>query len=283
MNSKHMMALVGILAVILVVGTALADEVSFQQGADNALVTNYQGQTDNMIVATYPTGNYGSYATNGVGSMPWANKNNPVRSIMRWDLSAMAGQYRDINAMSLTLYDSSSGLGTSGTVYVYALNPTNAEWVEGTQNDHSTETGSSCWDYTRYDTDAWAGTAGAGPAGDTGTPNDDYDYIALGTYSWSGRTNAGVDISLTGHAGLSLTDLVDQWSGDQAYNAGLILKADAGSEASLGDRFAWRSADWTEISQRPLLTIDFYVPEPTTLVLLGAGALGLMIRRRSRG
>ena len=74
--------------------------IVFQNGADNALVTNYQGCQDNMLVQTQGDGNRGAYLTSGVGSMPWANESNPVRTVMRWDLSAMAGLYADIKSLT---------------------------------------------------------------------------------------------------------------------------------------------------------------------------------------
>ena len=103
--------------------------IVFQQGADNALVTDYRGCEDNLLVETEGNTNRGPYHSNGVGSMPWVNRNNPARSVMRWDLSALAGQYADIHAVTLTLYnDSAHG---SGTAYVYAIKPANAGWEEG--------------------------------------------------------------------------------------------------------------------------------------------------------
>ena len=103
--------------------------IVFRQGADNALVADYQGCEDNMLVQTQPGNNQGSYQTCAAGSIPWSNRNNPVRSVMRWDLSALAGRYADIHAVTLSLYDDSSH--TSGTAYVYAIKAANAGWPEG--------------------------------------------------------------------------------------------------------------------------------------------------------
>ena len=110
--------------------------------------------------------------------------------------------------------------------------------------------GAGCWNY------AWAGAAGCGPAGDTGEANDDYDHVPLATYRWDGSKGIRT-IALTGHDGLSLKDVVDRWSGDQAANAGIILKADAAGEASPGDRFAWGSSEREKVSERPMLTIEY--------------------------
>ena len=118
----------------------------------------------------------------------------------------------------------------------------------------TTQSGASCWDY------AWAGTAGCGPVGDTGQPNDDYDHIPLATHRWKAAPKGaatGVDISLTGHDNLSLKDLIDQWSGPQAGNAGIIIKADPASESAVRQVFGWASSERETVSLRPKLTIDY--------------------------
>ena len=106
------------------------------------------------------------------------------------------------------------------------------------------------WNY------GWAGEPGCGPAGDTGEPNPDYHHVALGSFAWDGSSGAR-ELALAGHEGLSLTDLVDQWSGPITGNAGIILKADAEAEASLQDRVSWGSAEREPASQRPTLTIEY--------------------------
>ena len=115
---------------------------------------------------------------------------------------------------------------------------------------HTTESGASCWN------SPWTGTAGCGPAGDTGKPNEDYDHVALAMHRWTGLGDS-TEIALTGHDGLSLKDLVDQWSGPRAANAGIIIKADPASETSLGDRFGWAASERAPVSLRPKLTIDY--------------------------
>ena len=107
-----------------------------------------------------------------------------------------------------------------------------------------------CWNY------GWAGGPGCGPAGDTGTPNADYDHVPLGSFAWDGSA-ATCEVDLAGHEGLSLADLVDRWSGPGTGNAGIIIKADAASEASLRDRVSWGSAQREPAEHRPRLTIVY--------------------------
>lgn len=271
MTRQWIAAIVGVALSAAGTDVCLAEIVSFQQGSSNAFVTAYQGCDDNLLVATYPDGNDGAYHSNGVGSFPWGNRNNPVRVIMRWDLTAMAGRYSEIDSITLTLYDDSSR-GTV-TAYLYAINPANTGWVEGTRNDNSVESGSSCWNYKIHDTAAWAGVPGCGPVGDTGMPNADYDYVALASL-YSERPTSGTvppiyrEFILNGHAGLTLKDLIDQWSGHQDANPGIIIKADAADEPTLGDRFAWGSAERANVSERPMLTIEYRPRAPTLFFIL---------------
>ena len=59
-------------------------------------------------------------------------------------------------------------------------------------------------------------------------------------------------IPLAGHAGLTLKDLIDQFSGNQADNAGLLLRSDD-EEASLG----WFASSEVLFGEAPKLTIDY--------------------------
>ena len=272
MKTGQWMAMIGLAVSGLVAGSSLAETLVFQQGTDNALVTDYQGCQDNLsYVMNSPTStgradeNAGVYGTLCAGNIGWlsgsARYQSLTRTLMRWDLSAMAGLYSDINSVTLTL--GSGGAKNAGTVYVYVIKPANADWAEGTTVAEAEE-GSSCWLQKALNVADWAGDPGCGPVGDTGTPNDDYDHVGLGSYDWDGTEIAGdeVQIALTGHAGVSLKDLLDQWSGDQGANAGIILKANEAAELSgpAGADVAnltWRSSERGDVAERPKLTIDY--------------------------
>ena len=265
MSSKRWMGMVGLAILGLVAGTSPADIISFQQGADNALVTNYQGTDDNGIHAgSRVDQNAGTYHVGPVGKSPWGG--DPSRGLMRFDLSAMAGLYLDINSITLKLY--ANKYYKTG-VSIYAIKPANAAWVEGSVQ-WAVETGSSCWNYKAYDTSDWAGSAGLG------TPDTDYDSVPLATFDTLNNGAGGmISIALTGHAGLTLKDLIDHWSGDQANNAGLLLKADDESSGS-----AMLASSEVLFGAAPELVIDYVVPDPATLGLLCLGGLAMLRRRR---
>ena len=217
MKTDRWTGMLGLFVVGLMGGLAPAEVVSFQQGADNALVTGYQGTDDNAVHSGNRVDqNAGAYHLGPVGMSPWPG-GGPSRGLLRFDLSAMAGRYLDINSITLKLC--TNKYYKTG-VSIYAIKPANADWVEGSVQWEE-ETGASCWNYKAYDTSDWAGSEGLG------TPDTDYDSVALATFDTPSDGVGGVvSIPLTAHAGLTPKDLIDQWSGNQADNPGLLLKAD---------------------------------------------------------
>lgn len=72
-----------------------------------------------------------------------------------------------------------------------------------------------------------------------------------------------------------VTSLVASWIDGSSANNGVVIATDGGS-------ILFRASEYeTQPALRPYLQID-YVPEPTTLVLLATGTLGIMCRRRRR-
>ena len=232
----------------------VAQTISFQQGGTNALVSNYQGTDDNAIYATERVNqNAGAWAL-AVGDSPWSAA--AMRTLLRFDLTPLDGLYGDIISMTLKL---DPGENAKSGINVYAIKPVNAGWVEGTAQ-WAVQTGSSCWNYTKYNTETWAGSVGCGTTG------VDYDPVSLATFS-TDAAGSVVTIPLTGHAGLSLRTLLKQWTGDQAYNAGLLIKADDESD---GSGYSWfgRSDPNTGDRLPPELIIQYWPPIQGTLIIL---------------
>jgi len=76
-----------------------------------------------------------------------------------------------------------------------------------------------------------------------------------------------------------LTASVQAWYAGQANHGWVILPASTAQT----DSWIFRSRDWTTQSERPLLTVEYAVPEPACLAIVGLGTLRLLRRRASTG
>lgn len=239
--------------------SARALMIIYQQGANNALVTNYQGTDDAYIVPGAPNNNYGQY---GAQVSPTG-----TRGLMRFNLSSLSGKFSAINSVSLQLNISIlSGSVTTGTIQAFAISSANSGWVEGTAYG-SAQTGSSSWNYAKNTTQAWAGSAGLSTAGTDydSTLLGSFDYNGVGTYSMTFNRNSS-----------QLTTLISSWN--NATNPGILLTE--GNPSRDGYSYIYGSEDST-LSRRPKLTID-YVPEPGTGALVALGCAALSRLRRCR-
>ena len=218
---------------------------------------------------------------------------NPCRGLYRFDLSALAGQYISINSVSFSATQVGDAAG-SGTAYIFALKQANADWVEGAGNGANALPGEHCWNEKIHDGNysftgtPWAGGVGAGGAmGNTCTdplvPNDDYDHVPLASYDWSSADLKGEEITwnLAGHAGLTLTDLVDLWSGPEANNAGFVMMSNdlSGVTSKHIIELAANEHSYPEGYALPKLTVDYVVPEPASALIVALGFAGTALRR----
>ena len=250
---------------LIVICSVQSEVISYQQGGNNLLVTNYQGMEDNLLVGTNTRhdDNQGGYEHSIVGNSGWGTYDPPVRTIMRWDLSSLNTQYTNIESVSLTL--NVSNTANSGTLSVYALSSANKDWAEGTSFGYGIKHGESCWWYKAWDTNGnhvpWAGgvDSGAGVAG------VDYNSTALGTLQWNASTSGLITINFDGWSNTQLNNLIDLWVGSQSENAGIIL---INNIESNGTRLLWGAKERADIDERPMLSITYSnVPEPSTLFM----------------
>jgi hypothetical protein len=232
-----------------------ADTIVYRQGGNNAFVTNYSGATDTYLPAHSPDLNYG-----GALSMSFAPSDDRV-GLLRFNLTSFAGKYVRITGISLSLRISSivSPPG-EGDFSLYAVSPANAGWVAGTGDSNgSTQVGTSTWNRRLHDTTSWAGSAGLGTAG------TDYNTTLLATHHWTATGDFVMNFTGTP---AQLKALIDQWSGPQPSNAGLLLRnvttAGATGTASV------LAAQSTLSGSRPGLTIT-YTSGPAIIVEQPAG------------
>jgi len=199
------------------------------------------------------------------------------RSLIKFDLTALAGQVASIQSATLRFY--MNALNGAGTIDLYRVAPANANWVEGTgvatgNNGY----GSSTWASKIEGVASWAsGTSGMSLSG------SDYLPTPVSSMSYGISNHAGDMVDFN----LNETAFLQDWiAGD---NAGLFLRqADEivaqnwvslySSEA--GINYPTASAS---ITLRPSLIVNYTatVPEPSCALLMALGiGCGLMACRR---
>lgn len=183
------------------------------------------------------------------------------RSVLQFDVNALAGQYSSIDAITLRLTTSYNQAGAADTNIHQAL----ASWVESQVSWNNRQTATP-----------WASAGG------------EFSPSVLGSIDVSTLANSGafdgvqeqVTVSLLPGAGNAAARkaLIDSWT--SGGNFGLLLKSATDTTAFVGYRDRSRGFE----ADRPLLTIEFseiaLVPEPSSILLMTAGTCLLVCRRR---
>ena len=281
---KSLKSALAVVAFLVSATVASADVMTFQNG-----VAGYTGGQDNYLqkIAGDENNNNGAGTYLNLGNPRAGGVTNDNRPIWQWDVSALAGQYLSINSITMVLTsdeDDMRGNIAEATAELYALKPANSGWIEGagTGAGEPAAEGESSYQYLADGVApvAWAGSAGAGTEGT--------DYYAGSMYSYTWRDHAdggasGGDILtwvLSPPTGLTLTDLVDQWSGDQADNPGMIMIPPDLSGANNKSSAQFRSSNHGTVADHPELIIDYVlIPEPASALLLALGFIGTALRR----
>jgi hypothetical protein len=212
------------------------------------------------------------------------------RTLLRFDVSSLAGQYTQINSITLNLYpdvydDGTVGTNTawSNTLEVYEIATANAGWNESNKQGSSAGTGDSSWLFKSHPSTAWAGGTGANAG--LSVAGTDYNATPLATALFGAGTvvnnNAvplGGGLTFAGTPA-QLTALINAWV-NPATNGGLFLKAS--NEATITDTIMRLNAgEDADATLRPALVINYTpVPEPSALGVLAIAAAAMLRRRK---
>lgn len=276
----------GMAALMLGAGAASAVEVSFQQGVPNALVGgNYAGTQDTFLNSQTANqeASYGALTVAIAGHDP--NDGSLRSALLRFDLTALQGQYSSINSATLVLRqrETSAQFAPFG-MSIYAVSAANGDWVQGTTDTAAPNTaGNPDWLHKSHDTANWAGSAGLM------TPGVDYVAAPLATGTWTSG-EAGLELNHAPYSFALPTSTIEQWIAGN--NPGMLIQK---TDLSTPGLVQFSAAEWTAdpdgagpltvadaSSARPLLVIDYTpVPEPTGLAGLALAGIAALRRRRN--
>lgn len=264
---------VAIAAMLTATAAAHADTVTFQQG-----LNSYTGTDDTQMIEWGPNNNYGGRENFDVGTLFFSSTKQRAHSLVRFDLTSLAGQIDTVSSVTLRLHVTGQTIPDAGTVALYLLADANAGWVEGTflgAGVGNPGDGLSTWNQRLSGTPGtnWAGSAGASTAG------TDYINTVVASKAYTtnqASINSGVfDLVFTGDLSFLKT-----WA-DGGTNAGFFLK-DL-TEASTSNRINFYSSESVTASLRPELIINYVAVVPTPAALpAGLGLLTLTALRRKR-
>jgi len=183
------------------------------------------------------------------------NFNNNQRTLLQFDLSALPTNTTVNSAILVLQRDSALHNGGDSGKLTYVFRLTNS-WVETQVTWNNRSTGNP-----------WA-TAGSDYVGTTGVLNVSpyasntlnlVDYVSPGIFALSNN----------------VTTLVAEWVGGVYTNLGFAVTGE------YLNQLVYHSREASNAALRPALILDFTIPEPSAMALLGLGGLLLWRRRCS--
>lgn len=278
--------------IVVCSASSMGDVITYQDGQANAftasatvedtlLFTNRQGD--------FEDNNYGNSAVHWIGTRDTnpggiSTSDQLSRALIRFDVTSLAGEYSQINSVTLRMYYESQEFWESGlsqlTLDVFPVAPANENWIEG--NGGKAGTGESAWAFRNGPAAAstpWAGSTGLSAAG------TDYTDDSIATYTIASADPTGVWVDFTFDL-VEAQALIDDWvAGD---NAGLLIVRsndlthfdDSVQFSSEAGRVRFETSDATN---KPQLIIDYTpipIPEPASIALMSIGCLMAAARRR---
>lgn len=224
--------------------------IGFREGVDG-----YE-HVGSYLAGWNTTANLGDRDVMVVGCI--GNGQRIARTVLGWDLSTIP-ENAMITGASLTLTPNElTGEADGGDIQLWSL-------VTDEPMDETEVT----WNRIR-----------AGLNWDTAGGGDNLDEL-LGTVAWPGSTSERQVFS-TEALVAAVQDAVDNSNMLQMLLLAPTAEALSGSGQDFA-RLVWHSDDASALANRPLLTVTYMIPEPTSAVLLALAALaGLLVRRRRR-
>ena len=201
---------------------------------------------------------------------------SPRRGLVSFDIASNVPAGATITSVDLTLTLSAvagSGMGSGSGSPTIELHDLTKDWGEGTVSAGSGQgaaagSGDATWNSSMNGSASWT------------NPGGDFSPTASATLSIVGTT---LDVSYTWLSTPQLKADVQGWLDHPATNFGWLLLNTSESVAQTFRAFYSREA--TTAGFRPMLVVNYTVPEPSTFALLAFGstlALARCLRRRDK-
>ena len=222
----------------------------FQQGAPDPFTGEvYEGCDDVMLISWAARRNYGGRPDFDVGNL---RRYQPGRTLIRFDLTSMAGEYTQLRSITLRLTHSHRAYTpvALGAVQVFQVDDANADWSEGTAatgEDPGPAHGESTWDFRRHPDVRWAGFRGASERG------VDYAWYPLAMRLYDRTLGAGEVLDFRISRNL---DFVQRWIAG-GVNAGFLLRNE---HEDVANRVNFHSSEAEETGARPQLIVEYAAP-----------------------
>lgn len=251
---KHPIALALALCIACCASSLSAAIINLAPSKDNTLYENDAGDTSNGVGEHLFAGNTGFEELR--------------RALMAFDVAGSVPAGSTINSVSLTLNMSRCG-PTCGTSVPMDLRRVEADWGEGLSDAGGQEgipdvaqLGDATWLNNFYGSSDWTNAGGDF----SGTVSGSQVVTDLGAYTWASTSQMVAD--------------VQSWLDSPGGNFGWIL---LGGEDVAFTAKRFDSLQNSNPENRPLLSIDYTpIPEPSTVLFVAAGALGVFRLRRRR-
>lgn len=240
----------------LALATTWSAVVTCQEGGSNSFTANYAGTSDTILASTSAVNNdnFGDNASLIVG------RNEQRFSIIRFDLSSMAGSYDSITSVSLTLTRTAAATALDFNINIYSIVSANGGWNEMEATWINREKSSST---------PWQNASSVNQTNFLGATGDLLQTISYTTTTTSITINVPISMVL-------------EWINNPNGSGGLALMP-VGSSGSNSNVATFGSSEFATVSSRPLLTVNYApIPEPSALLLSlgGLGMAGVAFRKR---